>query len=56
MENGSGSSTGAAMLGLALVALPLAGLLTWNRTRQDHDHRGVYGRLRSQETGARLQV
>jgi len=53
-RNGGGPSLGAALAGVALLALPL-GLMAWSRTRKDREPQRRYDRDHRRETLARLQ-
>jgi NAD(P)-dependent dehydrogenase (short-subunit alcohol dehydrogenase family) len=55
-RSSGGSSPGTAMAGLALLAIPLLGLLAWSRTRQDRGRRREYEGLKPREMAARLQA
>ncbi len=54
-RNGGGSSTRAAVAGLALLAVPLIGLLAWSRARTDRERGRLYEGMRLREDAARLQ-
>jgi short-subunit dehydrogenase len=53
-RNGGGPSLGAALAGVALLALPL-GLMAWSRIRHDREPRRRHDRGERRETLARLQ-